>query len=64
MVTPLNELNCLRKEVIHVTSETSDKYVQAPDRSQILSDLLIGLNRFRNVVRWKCFFVEKKRIEK
>ena len=64
MVTPLDEAICLRKEVLHVTSETSDKYVQAPDRSQILSDLLIGLKRFRNVVRWKWFFAEKKRIEK
>ena len=35
----------------------------APDRSQIISDLLIGLKRFRNVVRWKYFFAEQKRNE-
>ena len=64
MAAPLDETNNLRKEVLHVTSETSDKYVQAPDRNQILSDLLIGLKRFRNVVRWKWYFAEKKRIEK
>ena len=64
MVTPSEEINHLRREVLHVTSETSDKYVLAPNRNQILSDLLIGLKRFRNVVRWKYFFAEKKRIEK
>ena len=42
----------------------SDKYVLAPDRNQISSDLFIGLKRFRNAVRWKYFFAEEKRIEK
>ena len=64
MVTPSEEINHLRREVLHVTSETLDKYVLAPNRNQILSDLLIGLKRFRNVVRWKYFFAEKRRIDK
>ena len=33
----------------------------APTREQILSDLIIGLKRFRNTVRWKWFFLEEKR---
>ena len=61
---PAEEINNLQREVLHVTNETSDKYVLAPNKNQILSDLLIGLKRFRNVVRWKFFFAEKKRTEK
>ena len=65
MVRPLEEtsLYYLQKSVLRVTNETSDKFVPAPSRNQILSDLLIGLKRFRNVVRWKHFFAEKKRKE-
>jgi len=65
MVTPTEQISrtSLEREVLHVTNETSDKFVPAPDRNLVLSDLLIGLKRFRNVVRWKYFFAEKKRVE-
>ena len=64
MVIPSEGINHIQREVLHVTSETLDKYLLAPNRNQILSDLLIGLKRFRNAVRWKYFFVEKKRVDK
>ena len=61
MVIPANEIPNLKSEVLHVTSETSDKFVFAPQKDSILADLLIGLKRFRNTVRWKWFIVEEKR---
>ena len=33
----------------------------AQSKDQILSDLIIGLKRFRNTVRWKWVFQEEKR---
>ena len=66
MVIPVTEISLknLRNEVLHVTSETSDKFVYAPQKDSILVDLLIGLKRFRDTVRWKWYIVEEKRKKK
>ena len=61
MAIPSDEIYTLKREVLNVTNETSDKFVFAPTKEQILSDLIIGLKRFRNTVRWKWFFLEEKR---
>jgi hypothetical protein len=42
-----------------VTSETSEKYVPSPQWDTVLGDLLIGLKRFKNVTRWKEFFLKE-----
>ena len=41
------------EEVLNIIHETSEKYITPPSKNQLLSDLLIGLKRFRNSVRWK-----------
>jgi hypothetical protein len=41
-----------------------EKYVPAPSKGQILQDVLIGLKRFRNTVRWKWFWLEEARKKK
>ena len=41
------------EEVQNIIREASEKYITPPSSNQILSDLLIGLKRFRNSVRWK-----------
>ena len=49
----------IERAVLEITSVTSEKFVAAPNKTTVLGDLLIGLKRFRNVVRWKAFFQEK-----
>ena len=49
--------------VQRITSGVSDNFVPTPKFSKTLEDLLIGLKRFRNSVRWKWFFMEVKRKE-
>jgi hypothetical protein len=44
-----------------VTGGISDNFVPAPKHSAALEDLLMGLKRFRNSVRWKWFFLEIKK---
>ena len=46
----------LSEEVQAITRDTSEKYIIQPSKTQVLGDLLIGLKRFRNAVRWKEFF--------
>ena len=50
----------IMEEVRHITRETSEKYIVQPSKRQVLADLLIGLKRFRNAVRWKEFFFLEK----
>ena len=50
----------IKTKVLDTTSGTLDNFVPAPTRNQVLSDLLIGLKRFRNSVRWKWFFLSTK----
>ena len=45
----------LQDEVLSLSSGTSEKYVPQPSRLQIQSDILLGLRRFKNAVRWKEF---------
>ena len=66
MVTPQPfSIDVLEKELINVSKEVqsttrgiSEKNIPLPNRDSLLSDLLIGLKRFRNVVRWKEFFLK------
>jgi hypothetical protein len=58
----LNPLENLSNEVLCLSSETSEKYVPAPPKGQVLQDLLIGIKRFKNAVRWKWFWMEKARL--
>ena len=46
----------LLDEVLDLNSSTSDKYVVEPDRRQIQGDLLVGLRRFKNTLRWKEYW--------
>ena len=69
MVTPrpsvpdifLKEVREIGEEVQMVTSEISEKFVPLPKRDNSLGDLLVGLKRFRNVVRWKEFFLNQQK---
>jgi hypothetical protein len=63
MINMLNPLENLSNEVLRLSSETSEKYVPAPHKGQVLQDLLIGIKRFKNAVRWKWFWIEKARLE-
>ena len=51
MVDPLSQTTRLLKEVQSIVSITSEKFVPAPSKDQILTNLLIGLKRFQNTVR-------------
>ena len=53
----------ISEEVQNLVSETSEKYVPQPSKSQILADLLVGLKRFRESVRWKWHWKEQKQIQ-
>ena len=59
MVTPQPDIN-IEREVLRVTSGISEKFVTAPTRSSSLSDLLIGLKRYKNSIRWKEYFIINK----
>ena len=43
-----------------MSSETSEKFVPAPDQSQVTGDLTIAIKRFRNSVRWKEFHRQRR----
>ena len=38
---PSDEINTIKREVLHITNETSDKFVLAPTKEHVLSDLII-----------------------
>ena len=44
-------------EVQKVTSGISEKFVSEPSKANALSDLIIGLKRFKNAIRWKEHFL-------
>ena len=52
----------LSEEVLQLTSGISAKFVPTPDRKSITGDLLLGLKRFKSVVRWRWFFMEQRRL--
>ena len=47
----------MSKEIQSSTSGISEKIVLLTNPDSLLINLLIGLKRFRNVVRWKEFFL-------
>ena len=52
----------LQEKALNLVNETSEKYVADPSRDAILSDILIGIRRFSNSVRWKeCWMLEKQK---
>ena len=51
----------IESEVLAITSVTSEKFVAAPNKVNVIGDLLIGLKRFRNATRWKAFFHDKNK---
>jgi len=61
MINMFGPLDALSKEVQRLSSETSEKYVPAPSKGQIQQNLLVGLKRFRNSVRWKFYWLEEER---
>ena len=38
----------------------SEKFVPQPTHRQVLGDVLVGLGRFKNAVRWRYFWNERK----
>ena len=48
----------IKREVLTITSVTSEKFIVTLNRSIILGGLLIGLKFFQNSIRWKAFFKE------
>jgi hypothetical protein len=59
MINMLNPLENLSNELLCLSSEALEKYVPAPHKGQVLQDLLIGIKRFKNAVRWNWFWMEK-----
>ena len=47
----------IQSEVQSITSETSEKFVAEPSKADALSDLIIGLKRYKNTIRWKEYFM-------
>ena len=51
---------CPLEEALTLCSGTSPRYVPAPFRKQLQSDLILALRRFKNSARWREFFREGK----
>ena len=60
-----NKVNLIevKREVQLITGGTSEKYVPDPEKNKVLSDVLIGIKRFRYNVRWKYYFNERDRLK-
>ena len=54
------KVDALEDAVLGVTEGILEKFLPAPNRETVINDLLIGLQRFRNTVRWKSFFLAEK----
>ena len=54
----------IRKEVQHVFSGISDRFVSEPYQKSVQSNILIAIRRFKNVVRWKEFWRDQKQSTK
>jgi hypothetical protein len=50
----------LQDEVLCLMGETSEKFVPAPTKDQVISDAVEALRQFKEAVRWKAFFRSKK----
>ena len=51
-------------EVLKALGGTSEKFVPQPTQSEVLSDAIRGLRRFKDAVRWKEFFRLQKQEER
>jgi GIY-YIG catalytic domain len=49
------DLSSLEDEVRCLVGGTSEKFVPQPNRDEIITDLVNGLRRFKDAVRWKDF---------
>ena len=54
----VNENNPQIEAVLNLCNGTSTKYVPAPSRRSIQTDLIIGLRQFKHSVRWKEVWVK------
>ena len=59
IVTPQNDIYDIEREVLKVTSGISEKFVSEPSKANALSDLMIGLKRYKNAIRRKQFLNTK-----
>jgi hypothetical protein len=59
-VTEYHEGHSLEEKVLNLVGETSDKFIPAPTRDQVITDALEGLRRFKETVRWKDYFRTQK----
>jgi GIY-YIG catalytic domain len=50
-----DDLSSLEDEVQSLVGGTSEKFVPQPSRDDVISDIVNGLRRFKDVVRWKDF---------
>jgi hypothetical protein len=50
----------LHEMIKRLVCGTSDKFVPQPSKDDILGDLLLGIRRFANDIRWKEFWMLKK----
>ena len=57
MVTSQPDVYDIEREVLKVTSGISEKFVAEPNRASAFCDLIIGLKRYKNAIRWKDFFL-------
>ena len=62
MVTPQPNVLDIEREVLKVTSGISEKFVAEPNRASALCDLIIGLERYKNAIRWKEFFSTQNKL--
>lgn len=54
----------IERVVLTIKSVNSERIVTLPNITTVLSDLLIGLKRFRNAIRWEALFQEKAATQK
>jgi hypothetical protein len=50
----------VRDAVQRLNRGVSEKFVPQPTHQQVLGDVLVGLGRFKNAVRWRYFWTERK----
>ena len=59
MVKPQPNTYNIERAVQKVTSGISEKFVSEPSIANAMGDLIIGLKRYKNAIRWKEFFITK-----
>ena len=61
-ISHASNMENLRQEVQRVCSGTSDQFVPETSRKAVQADILIAIRRFKNVVRWKEFWCDQKKL--